>query len=98
LGWTGPDDVAGYPYLLGLMAIAGILTLPFINGVSRLGEGQADNYALAISQKPVAAAVMFERMARENLSMVNPPAWEKYIFYSHPPIAERIEKAKNAVQ
>jgi hypothetical protein len=34
-------------------------------------------------------------MARENLAMVNVPTWEKYIFFTHPPIAERIKKAKN---
>jgi len=98
LGWTGPDDVASYPYLLALLAIAGILTLPLINGVSRLAEAQADDFALAISQKPVAAVAMFEGMARENLAVVDPPTWEKFIFYSHPPIANRIEKARSFVK
>jgi STE24 endopeptidase len=98
LGWTGPDDVAGYPYLLGVMALVGILTMPFINGISRFGEGQADDYALAISQKPAAAAVTFERIARENLSMVNVPTWERVIFYTHPPLAERIKKAQSFTQ
>jgi STE24 endopeptidase len=98
LGWTGPDDVAGYPYLLAIMALVGILTMPFINGVSRFGEGQADDYALAISQKPTAAAATFERIARENLSMVNVPTWERVIFYTHPPLAERIKKAQSFTQ
>jgi STE24 endopeptidase len=98
LGWIGPDDVASYPYLLGVIALVGILTMPFINGVSRFGEGQADDFALAISQKPVAAAAMFERMARENLSMVNVPTWEKIVFYTHPPLAERIKKAQSFTQ
>jgi STE24 endopeptidase len=97
LGWTGPDDVASYPYLLGVMAMVGILTLPLINGVSRFGEGQADDFALAVSQKPAAAAAMFERLARENLSMVDPPAWEKFLFYTHPPIAERIQKTGHTI-
>jgi Zn-dependent protease with chaperone function len=95
LGWAGPEDVASYPYLLGMIALVSILALPAINGLSRFGESQADNFALAISQKPAVAAAMFERIARENLSMVDVARWEKVVFYTHPPLAERIEKAKN---
>ena len=98
LGWRGPFDVAGYPYLLGLMAIVGILTMPLFNGVSRYAENQADDFALAISQKPEAAVAMFEGFARENLSPVHIPVWEKIIFSTHPPLDERIEKAVNSEQ
>jgi STE24 endopeptidase len=97
LGWTGPDDVASYPYLLGVIALVSILTLPIVNGISRFAEGQADDFALVISQKPEAATKMFERLARENLSMVDVPRWEKIIFYTHPPLAERIKKAKSTI-
>jgi STE24 endopeptidase len=97
LGWRGPDDVASYPYLLGMIALVSILTLPIVNGFSRFAEGQADDFALAISQKPEAAVNMFERLARENLSMVDVPNWEKVIFYTHPPLAERIKKAKSTI-
>jgi STE24 endopeptidase len=97
LGWTGPEDVASYPYLLGVIALVSILTMPFINGVSRFAESQADDFALAISQKPTAAAAMFERIARENLSMVDVSTWEKVIFYTHPSVAERIGKAKKLI-
>ncbi|MBN1220205.1 MAG: M48 family metalloprotease [Anaerolineae bacterium] len=94
LGWRGPGDVASYPYLLGMMALVGMLAMPVMNGVSRFAEGQADDFALAVSQKPAAAAAMFERLAQENLAMVDAPTWEKTLFYSHPPLAERIAKAK----
>jgi STE24 endopeptidase len=97
LGWAGPDDVAGYPYLLGVIALVSILALPVINGLSRFGESQADDFALAVSQKPAASAAMFEGLARENLSMVDVPTWEKVIFYTHPPLAERINKARKAI-
>lgn len=97
LGWRGPFDVAGYPCLLGMMSIVGILTMPLFNGISRYAENQADDFALAISQKPEAAAVMFEGFARENLSLVHIPAWEKIIFSTHPPLNERIAKAEKAM-
>lgn len=96
MGWRGPYDIAGYPYLLSLIAIAGIVSLPFVNGVSRFAENQADAFAIEVSQKPEAAQQLFERFAAENLSLVHVPAWEKLIFYTHPPLSERIERAKQA--
>lgn len=94
LGWRSPGDVAAYPYLLALVAIVSALTLPIANGISRTAESQADEFALAVGQKPDAAARMFERFAVENVSLMTVPAWEKFIFYTHPPLGERIEKAE----
>jgi STE24 endopeptidase len=96
LGWRGPDDVASYPYLLALIALVSLLTLPVANGISRLAENQADQFALDISQKPAAAISLFERLAEQNLSRVRVPAWEKVLFFTHPPLIERIERAQQA--
>ncbi|MBU0492563.1 MAG: M48 family metallopeptidase [Chloroflexi bacterium] len=94
LGWTGPDDVAGYPYLLAVLAFVSILALPFMNGLSRVAENQADDFALRIGQRPAAMSRMFKRLAVENLAMLDVAPWEEVIFYSHPPLGERIEKAE----
>ena len=94
LGLSGPDDVAGLPYVMAIIAAATILSLPVQNGFSRYGEGQADAFALAVSQKPGTFIALFEQFAEQNLSVVNPPAWEKFIFYTHPPIVERIQRAE----
>lgn len=95
LGWQGPDDVAGYPYLLGLVALLTVLSLPIVNSISRYAEDQADDFAITISKKPQAAIDLFMRIGQENLSMVNVPTWEKIIFYTHPPLDERIENIKS---
>jgi Zn-dependent protease with chaperone function len=97
LGWRGPDDVASFPYLLAMIALAGVLSLPLANGVSRLGENAADQFAIAVSQEPLAAVHLFERFAKENLSMVEVSPWEKFVFYTHPPLSERIERARQAL-
>jgi STE24 endopeptidase len=94
LGLSGPADVAGLPYVLAVVAIATMLSLPAQNGISRYGEVQADRFALAVSQKPAAFVELFEQFAGQNLSLVDTSDWEKFIFYSHPPIVERIAGAK----
>ncbi len=98
LGWRSPRDVAGYPYLLGIIALISALALPVENSISRIAENQADDFALAISQKPEAATALFERFAVENISRINVPTWEKIIFYTHPPLSERIAKSKHAAE
>ncbi len=94
LGLRGPADVAGLPYLLAVVAIASLLSLPVQNAVSRYAERQADRFALEVSQKPEAFVQLFEQFAEQNLSPVDAPGWEKFLFYTHPSIAERIRMAE----
>jgi len=94
LGLRGPADVAGLPYLLAVVAVLTTLSLPFQNALSRYGERQADCFALRLSQRPQAFVELFERLAVQNLAVVDAPAWEKRVFYTHPPIAERIKMAE----
>ena len=90
----GPADVAAMPFIVALITIISILAMPVENAISRFGEHQADEFALAISQEPEAFAELFEEFAEQNLSMVDAPEWEKIIFYTHPPIVDRLETAK----
>jgi Zn-dependent protease with chaperone function len=94
LGLSGPADVAGLPYILAVIAIVTTLTLPVYNGLSRYGERQADHFSLVVSQKPEVFITLFERFAKQNLSVVDVPTWEKLVFYTHPPIVERIDMAE----
>lgn len=94
LGLTSPADIAGLPVVLAVFALVSYLALPFENGISRLAEHQADQFALTTSQKPQAMAELFEQFAVQNLSLVEPPTWEKVIFYTHPSLAERIRLAE----
>lgn len=93
LGLNSPADVAGLPFILAIVAVVTILSLPVQNAVSRFGENQADAFALQISQKPTAFIQLFENLAQKNLSIVNPPTWEKVVFYTHPPVTERVQQA-----
>jgi STE24 endopeptidase len=91
---SGPADIAGLPYVLAVLALLSYLALPFENGISRFAERQADRFALSASQKPQAMVELFEQFAVQNLSLVEPPGWEKFLFYTHPSPAERIRMAE----
>jgi STE24 endopeptidase len=98
LGLSGPADVAGLPYVMAVLAVVTTLALPAQNSLSRVGERQADRFSLATSQKPEVFVELFERFAVQNLSVVAVPAWEKFLFYTHPPIVERVHVAESIEQ
>ena len=94
-GFTGVSDVAAFPVLGLILGIYGFLTSPLDNAVSRWRERLADEYALQITGKNEAFASAFVRLANQNLGEVDPEKWVVFMFYSHPPLAERISMAKN---
>jgi STE24 endopeptidase len=94
LGLRGPADVAGLPFILAVLSLVTTLSLPVQNSLSRYGERQADEFALAATQKPEIFIELFEQLAEQNLSVVDAPAWEKLIFDTHPSTVERIDQAK----
>jgi STE24 endopeptidase len=94
-GFTSPADVAALPALGLIFGIYGFITTPLDNAVSRWREGMADDYALQATGKNEAFASAFTRLANQNLGEVDPEKWVVFMFYSHPPLGERIEKARN---
>jgi STE24 endopeptidase len=93
-GFTGPADVAALPALGLILGAYGLLTMPLENAVSRWRENMADDYALQATGKTEAFASAFTRLANQNLGEVNPEKWVVFLFYSHPPLGQRIEKAR----
>jgi STE24 endopeptidase len=67
--------------------------MPIDNAVSRWRESMADDYALQATGKRDAFASAFTRLANQNLGEVDPEKWVVFLFYSHPPLGERIAKA-----
>ena len=93
-GFTGPADVAAFPALGLIFGAYGLITMPIDNAVSRWRERMADDYALQSTGKTEAFASAFTRLANQNLGEVDPEKWVVFLFYSHPPLGERIEKAR----
>jgi STE24 endopeptidase len=94
-GFTGPADIAAFPALMLIFSAYGLITMPIDNAVSRWRENMADDYALHSTGKKEAFASAFTRLANQNLGEVDPEKWVVWLFYSHPPLGERIAKANN---
>ncbi|MBI5353097.1 MAG: M48 family metallopeptidase [Chloroflexi bacterium] len=94
-GFTSPADAAAFPALMLAISIYNLVIMPLENAVSRWRENMADDYALEVTKKKDAFASAFTRLANQNLGEINPEKWVVFLFYNHPPLGERIEKAKN---
>jgi STE24 endopeptidase len=94
-GFASIADIAAFPALGLILGAYGLITMPLDNAISRWREKMADDYALKSTGKRQAFASAFTRLANQNLGEVDPEKWVVFLFYSHPPLGERIEKAKS---
>lgn len=92
--FTSSADIAAFPALMLILSAYGLLTSPIDNAISRWRENMADDYALSSTKKSEAFASAFTRLANQNLGEIDPEKWVVFMFYSHPPLGERIAKAK----
>jgi STE24 endopeptidase len=94
LNLNGASDPGGLPLLALVFGILGLVTMPVTNGLSRWRERLADQYALKTTKKPEAFESAMTRLANQNLADVDPEAWVVFLFYSHPPLRDRIQMAQ----
>ncbi|MBI1874627.1 MAG: M48 family metallopeptidase [Acidobacteria bacterium] len=90
LGIRGLSDLAGLPLLLVTAGALSLAALPPLNAVSRANERAADRFAVALTQKPDAFVSAMRRLGAQNLAEEHPSPLVQWIFYSHPPVKERI--------
>jgi len=96
-GIHGIGDPAGLPLIL---LAAGSLVLafaPLLHGLSRRHERRADEYALRLSERPAAFISAMRRLGAQNLAEPQPSRIVLWLFHSHPPIEERIERARRSL-
>ena len=94
LALRGISDPAGLPVLLLAGGVWSFLALPLANAMSRAQERAADRYALATTKNVDAFVTAMKRLSQQNLAEEYPSPVVRWLFYSHPPIRERIEAAK----
>jgi STE24 endopeptidase len=94
LALRGADDPAGLPLLMLAGGACSWLAAPIANSVSRAHERRADSYALDMTGQPEAFVSAMKRLSQQNLAEDDPSRLVRWLFYSHPPIRERIETAR----
>jgi STE24 endopeptidase len=89
-GIRSPDDIASLPYLLLLLNLALLATLPLQNWQSRRWETEADRLGVAATGDRAAFARTFVRLAHQNLANPTPPPLVEALFATHPAIGRRV--------
>ncbi len=64
------------------------------NALSRAHERAADAYAVSTTGKPEALVQGLKRLTVANLSNLTPHPWHVALYWSHPPILERIQRIR----
>lgn len=94
LALRGVDDPAGLPLLMLVAGAVSFFFLPVANAMSRSHERRADQYALDTTRQPAAFISAMKRLSQQNLAEEHPSRLVQWLFYSHPPIRERIDAAE----
>jgi STE24 endopeptidase len=81
-------------FVIFLGLLSGLLLGPLNNALSRRFERQADRYALENIEDKKSFMTALSGLADRNLSNAYPEWWMKLLFYSHPPIGERLQTAE----
>ena len=81
--------------IMGLLS--GLLFGPLNNLLSRFFERQADQTSLELFPDKDAFQKAMAGLANRNLSNAYPEWWVKFLYYSHPPIGERLAFAEKYV-
>lgn len=93
-GLDGVGDVAGLPLLVLSASAVSLVMLPFAHAMSRAFERSADTFALRLTRNPAAFISAMRRLAAQNLAEEHPSKLVQILFYSHPPVRERIAAAQ----
>jgi STE24 endopeptidase len=94
LGLSGPADPAGLPALMLAAGAVSLIMQPAAHALSRWNERSADRFALEITNNPGAFISAMRRLGAQNLAEEEPSKVTKWLFYSHPPMRERIAAAE----
>ncbi len=80
---------------LGLALLSSGVFGPLNLALTRAFESQADRYALRHAEDKRAFLTALAGLANRNLANAYPAWWVKVLFYSHPPIGERLRKGED---
>jgi Zn-dependent protease with chaperone function len=90
VAWPLDPTPRHIPLLLLVWGLLELATLPFSAAFSRRLERQADRFALEMTHDPGAFEKAFRRMAKANLSDLDPPRLVYTFVFTHPTPVERL--------
>ena len=96
LGIASAADVAGLPLLLLTAGALSLVLTPFARALSRSHERRADAFALKMTGAAGPFISAMKRLGAQNLAEEHPSTLTRLLFHSHPPLAERIARARDA--
>ena len=96
LGFEGAYDIAAMPLLLLWIMAFGVISRPFQAALSRHFERQADLFSVGKVEKPESLASALTKLAGRNLADPDPNRLVELLFYTHPPIAKRLDYLRKA--
>jgi STE24 endopeptidase len=85
------------PSVYGSIIFFGLLYTPLemvvailLNVLSRKNEAEADRFAASTIPAPLSLADALKKLAANNLSNLAPHPFYAFLYYSHPPLSERV--------
>lgn len=94
MGLAAVSDPAGLPVLLLAAGAVSLVMMPAAHALSRSHERRADRFALELTGNPDAFVSAMRRLGAQNLAEEAPSKMVEWLFYSHPPLADRIAAAR----
>lgn len=98
LGMTGLRDVGGLPLLVVVAGAVVTILAPVRNVLSRRHERLAGQYALELTKNPTALVSSLRRFGEQTLAEERPSRLVEWLFYTHPPMADRMSAARAAAE
>jgi STE24 endopeptidase len=95
LGLAGIADPAGVPVIFAILIGVSFLLQPISNGISRVTERKADEFALRAADDSEAQASAERRLADLSLAVDTPNRLVELFFYSHPSSSRRVRLAED---
>jgi STE24 endopeptidase len=91
---AGDAVVSRLPLIALIVASVWFAATPLRLAQSRGHERRADRFALDLTGEAAAFVVALKRLGARHLAEEEPSALVRWLFYRHPPVAERIERAE----
>jgi Zn-dependent protease with chaperone function len=92
-GVGGAGDPRSAPFLLFVLAVLQLASLPVLSAISRRWEREADRFSLELTHDRGAFERAHRELAASNLADLDPPRALYLLLFSHPTPPERLAAA-----